>query len=176
MHESCQRKETWIIMSSMIRKDREITDINEILKIIDKCKVMRLGFCEDNEAYIVPMNFGCTYENDKLTFYFHGALKGRKYEIMEKNSRVGFEMDCDVVPYEGKLPCQYGTEFSSVIGRGKAELINDPAEKMEAVKILMKTQTGKDFEFTEKLVSVIQVFKVTASEFTCKRRLHTMGG
>lgn len=176
MYESCQRKEAWIIMSSMIRKDREITDINEILKIIDKCKVMRIGFCEDNEAYIVPMNFGYTYENDRLTFYFHGALKGRKYEIMKKNNRVGFEMDCDIVPYEGKLPCQYGTEFSSIIGSGKAEMINDPAEKIEAVKILMKTQTGKDFEFNEKLVSVIHVFKVTASEFACKRRLHTIGG
>lgn len=85
-------------------------------------------------------------------------------------------MDCDIVPYEGKLPCQYGTEFSSIIGSGKAEMINDPAEKIEAVKILMKTQTGKDFEFNEKLVSVIHVFKVTASEFACKRRLHTIGG
>lgn len=32
----------------------------------------------------------------------------------------------------------------------------------------MQHQSGKDFEFTERLVSVINVFKVTATSFTGK--------
>lgn len=162
-------------MSSMLRKDREVTDINEILAIIDKCKVIRLGFCDEGQVYIVPMNFGYSYEDGELTFYFHGALKGRKYEIMQKNNHVGFEMECDVVPYGGELPCQYGMEFSSVIGTGIASMIEDPQEKIAAMKKLMKTQTGKEFDFTERLVSVINVFQVKATEFSCKRRLHRVG-
>lgn len=159
----------------MIRKDREVTNIGEILEIIDRCSVVRLGLCDDGEVYIVPMNFGYTYENETLTMYFHGALKGRKFDVMEKNNRVGFEMECDVALYEGELPCQYGMQFSSVIGNGNAELITQPEDKIEAMKILMKTQTGKDFDFTEKLVSVVNVFKVTATSFSCKRRLHVVG-
>lgn len=159
----------------MLRKDREVTDIAEILGVIDRCKVLRLGFCDEGEVYIVPMNFGYTYENGELTFYFHGALKGRKFDIMRKNPKVGFEMDCDTVPYEGELPCQYGMEFSSVIGTGEASLLEEPQQKMEAMKILMKTQTGKDFTFNERLVSVINVFRVKAISFTCKRRRHQVG-
>ena len=159
-------------MSSMIRKDREITDIGEILEVIEKCTVMRLGFCDDGEVYIVPMNFGYTYENNELVFYLHGAVRGRKYDIIKKNPRVGFELECDVVPYGGDLPCQYGMEFASVIGNGVAELIEDPKEKINGIKILMQHQAGRDFEFTERLVSAINVFKVTATSFTGKRRRH----
>lgn len=159
----------------MRRKDREVTDINEILEIIDRCTIVRLGFNDDGEVYIVPMNFGYEYEDGKLVMYFHGALEGRKFDIMRKNNKVGFEMECDVVPYEGKMPCQYGTEFSSVIGTGTAEIIEDPAEKIRGMKVLMKTQTGKEFDFNERLVSVITVFKVTADNFACKKRRHIIG-
>ena len=167
-----QSKDMVIKMSGMLRKDREITDVNEMLEVIKKCTVMRLGLCDDGEVYIVPMNFGYTYENEQLIFYFHGAVRGRKYDIIKKNPKVGFELECDIVPYGGDLPCQYGMEFSSIIGNGIAEMIDDPQEKIEGIKILMQHQSGKDFEFTERLVSVINVFKVTATSFTCKRRKH----
>ena len=163
-------------MREMIRKDREVTDINEILAIIDKCKVIHLGFCDEGQVYIVPMNFGYRYEKGELTFYFHGALRGRKYDIIRQNNQVGFEMECDVVPYAGELPCQYGTEFASVIGNGVASMIEDPQEKIAAMKQLMKTQTGKDFTFSPRLVSVVNVFQVKATEFSCKRRLHGVPG
>ena len=38
----------------MRRKDREITDFNEIMKIIDKCDTCRLALFDDDFPYIVP--------------------------------------------------------------------------------------------------------------------------
>lgn len=67
----------------MIRKDREITDINEIINIIKKCDVCRLAFFDENYPYIIPMNFGYDYDskNNKLDLYFHGAKKGKKLDF-----------------------------------------------------------------------------------------------
>jgi len=157
-------------MNGMTRREREVTDINKILEILDKAKVVRIGLVDGDEAYVVPMNYGYTYENEKLTLYLHGARRGRKLDLMRANPKVFFEMDCDIVPFEGEVACKYGITYSSIMGRGLATIVEDPEEKMKALSILMKTQTGKDFEFNEKLVSVVAVIRIDAVEFTAKHR------
>ncbi len=157
-------------MNGMTRREREVTDINKILEILDKCKVLHLGLVDGDEAYVVPMNYGYTYENDKLTLYLHGARRGKKIDLMRANPKVFFEMDCDIVPFEGEVACKYGITYSSIMGKGKAEIVEDPEEKMQALTYLMKTQTGKDFEFNEKLVSVVAVIRIDVTEFTAKHR------
>ena len=56
------------------------------------------------------------------------------------------------------------------MGRGKAVLVEDVGEKMEAMTVLMKTQTGKDFSFNEQLVSIVAVVRIDVAEFTAKHR------
>ena len=41
----------------MRRKDREVTDFDSIVRIIDKCDVLRLGLADGDYPYIVPVNF-----------------------------------------------------------------------------------------------------------------------
>ena len=79
-------------------------------------------------------------------------------------------MECDVQPFEGDVACKYGVTYESVMGRGKAVLVTAPEEKMKALSILMKTQTGKDFSFNEKLVSVVSVIRIDVDTYTAKRR------
>ena len=54
----------------MRRKDREIKDYNKMLKIIDQCDCIRIGFQEPQGTYILPLNFGYESQEDQLTFYF----------------------------------------------------------------------------------------------------------
>jgi Predicted flavin-nucleotide-binding protein len=154
----------------MRRRDREIESTNELLAVIDACQVMRIGMYDEDGVYILPMNFGYTFEDDKLTFYIHGALEGKKLDLIKQNHKVGFELDCDHKLIEGKVACQYGFHYSSIVGKGIAKVITDPQEKIKGMSILMKSMTGKDFEFNEKLVSIVSVIKITATEFTGKRR------
>lgn len=42
----------------MRRKDREITDFDEMIKIIEKCDTCRLALNDEEYPYIVPLNFG----------------------------------------------------------------------------------------------------------------------
>ena len=157
-------------MNGMTRREREVTDINKILEILDKAKVIRLGLVDGDEAYVVPMNYGYTYEDGRLTFYLHGARRGKKLDLIRQNPKVFFELDCDIVPFEGDVACKYGITYSSVMGRGTAVIVDDVEEKMKALTYLMKTQTSKDFQFNEKLVSVVAVIRIDVKEFTAKHR------
>lgn len=152
------------------RREKEVTDINEIIGILDRGKIVHLGMIDGDMPYVVPMNYGYTIEEGRLTLYLHGATAGRKLDILRVNPKVFIEIDTDVVPFEGKAACQYGTTYASIMGEGAAELIEDPLGKMEGLGILMKTQTGREFEFTEKMVMGVTVIKINVSDFTAKKR------
>ena len=157
-------------MKGMTKRELQITDENQIRAILDEAKVLHLGLCVDNEPYVVPMNYGYTMEEGRLTFYLHGALRGKKLDMIRANNRVFVELDCNRVPFESDKPCQYGLGYSSVMGRGTATVVDDVEEKMKALTVLMKTQTGKDFTFNEQLVSIVSVIRIDVAEFTAKHR------
>ena len=152
------------------RREREITDIGEIRGILDRAKIVRVGMVDDGKPYVVPMNYGYTLEDGKLTLYLHGAKKGRKLDVLRKNPAVFVEMDTDIVPFEGRTACHFGICYSSLMGEGNAEIIEDSEGKKQALTILMKTQTGKDFTFVDKMVMGVTVIKVHVSGYTAKRR------
>ena len=45
-------------MQGMTKRERQITDPEQILDILNRGKVLHLGLCVDNEPYVVPMNYG----------------------------------------------------------------------------------------------------------------------
>ena len=157
-------------MQGMTKRERQVTDENQIREILDKGKVLRLGLAVDNEPYVVPMNYGYTYEGEKLVIYLHSAVRGKKLDMIRKNPRVFFEIDCDIHPFTGKLPCQYGVTYSSIMGKGSARIVDDVEQKKQAMTVLMKTQTGKDFAFDDKLVSIVTVIRVDVEAYTAKHR------
>lgn len=159
----------------LTRREREVTDINEIKEILDKAMVVHIGMIDGDEPYVVPMNYGYTLENNELCLYLHGATVGRKIDIMKENPKVFFELECDVTPFEGAYACQYGTAYASVMGMGKAEILENTEDKKSGLSLFMKTQTGKDFSFEDKMVSMVSVIKITATDFTAKKRPKPVG-
>ena len=157
-------------MNGLTRREKLITDIDTVIDILEKSKVVHLGLVDGDEPYVVPMNYGYTMDDGKLTLWFHGATQGRKYDIIRKNPKVFFEMECDLQPFEGEVACKYGISYSSLMGRGIAVIVEDSQEKQDALKFLMKTQTGMDFEFNDKLASVVGVIRVDVSDYTAKHR------
>ena len=157
-------------MHGLTKREVKITEPDQIAHILDTAKVLHLGLAVDNEPYVVPMNYGYAIEDGKLTLYLHSALKGKKLDMMRANPNVFFSVDCDRMPFEGRVPCQYGLVYSSIMGRGTAAIVEDVEEKKRAMSILMKTQTGKDFTFEDRLVSIVAVIRVDVTEYTAKHR------
>ena len=155
---------------SITKREQQITDPEQIRAILDGAKVLYLGLSTGDEPYVVPMNYGYALEDGKLVLYLHSGLKGKKLDMIRENPNVFFEMNCDLIPFEGPVPCRYGLSYSSLMGQGQARIVEDPEEKQEAMTILMKTQSGKDFSFNEKLVSIVSVIRIDVAEFTAKHR------
>ncbi|WP_167959026.1 pyridoxamine 5'-phosphate oxidase family protein [Anaerosporobacter faecicola] len=78
----------------MRRKDREVTDFKKIKEIIQKCDTIRLGLSDGLYPYVVPLSFGYEFVDEQIYFYIHGAMEGRKLDLMKKNGVCSFEMDC----------------------------------------------------------------------------------
>jgi len=158
----------------MRRKDREITAIDDKIAVLAQCKVCRLGLSENNYPYIIPLNYGYVYEDSKLTLFFHSAKEGKKIEIIQKNNNACFEIDCDEKLIEGEKACNYSYEFKSIIGFGKIEFLKTTDEKIKALNLLMKHQTGKEIEykFTENELDKVCIYKMLVEEFTGKQKTH----
>lgn len=151
----------------MRRANRETTDLNEIKKIVDECKVLRIATKDEEGLYVVPLNFGYSYENGKFTFYFHSAKEGRKIDAFKANEQVAFEMDCEHELLDAGKACGYSYKFASIIGTGTITFL-EGKEKLNALSILMKHQTGKDFTFNEKLAKGVAVCSLKAENLTAK--------
>ncbi|MDE5548875.1 MAG: pyridoxamine 5'-phosphate oxidase family protein [Clostridia bacterium] len=157
----------------MRRKDREVIDPAKIREIIEKSEVIRLGYYDNGEVYIVPVNFGYTETDGKYAFYFHGASAGRKYELSKNGCNVGFELEApSEIVVNDEVSCRSTCFFHSVIGNGKISLITDLQEKEKALNIIMKHFTGKDIHtFEQKWVNVVAIFKLDVEKLSCKERI-----
>jgi len=162
----------------MTRRERQITDPAEIKRILDTCHILHLGLTDGDQPYVVPLNYGYEFvpgekgEEPKLVIYLHGARRGYKLDLMRANPKVFFEMECSVEPFESDVACKYGTAYESLMGWGLAAIVEEPDEKIHALEVLMKTQTGRDFcgEFNEKLASAVSVMRIDTAGYTAKRR------
>lgn len=153
----------------MRRKDLEIQEKGQLIEILETCKVCRLGI-PDEVPYIVPMNFGFSWDGH-LTLYFHSAPRGRKIDLMIRNPKVSFEMDCDHRLVEGSTACRYTYKYASLVGEGTVRFLKDYDEKLRALKAVMRRVTGTDeYVYDEPAVVSVAVFAVDVTDVVGKRR------
>ena len=72
------------------------------------------------------------------------------------------------------LDLEYGekTENRSIIGSGRAGIVEEPDKKLNALAAVMRHQTGKEFEEFEKnpgLEKAVTIIRVDVERYTCKR-------
>lgn len=158
----------------MRRKDREVTDIDEIKQILQDSHVIHSGFRTADYPYVVPTNFGYEFDYDNhLTLYIHGAPVGRKRELIKEDGRMGFEIDDGGQLMVPKDPKQNTPSFAyrSVMGYGDAELVDDPAVKKHALQVVLAHETGQqlgEFTVSDKTIAYVGIIKITVKEFTAK--------
>lgn len=154
----------------MRRSDREVKEFEEIVAIMEKCDVCRIALNGDGYPYILPLNFGMCVKENKIVLYFHGALEGTKYDLIEKDNRASFEMDCGhkLVTEIERGNCTMN--YESVIGQGHIEMIPDD-EKYDALCILMRHYHQEDFPFDRAVMPNTKVFRLVVEKVTGKMRV-----
>jgi nitroimidazol reductase NimA-like FMN-containing flavoprotein (pyridoxamine 5'-phosphate oxidase superfamily) len=154
----------------MRRSDREVKEFEDIVAIMEKCDVCRIALNSNGYPYILPLNFGMCIKKGKIELYFHGAMEGTKYDLIEKDNRASFEMDCE---HKLVTEVEHGSctmEYESVIGQGRVEMLSDD-EKCNALYILMKHYGQEEFSFNKAVMPRTKVFKLVVEKVTGKIRL-----
>jgi nitroimidazol reductase NimA-like FMN-containing flavoprotein (pyridoxamine 5'-phosphate oxidase superfamily) len=149
----------------MRKKDKEIRNIAALEEILSKAMVCRLGLCEGNQPYVVPLCFG--YEDNAL--YFHCASQGKKLDIIRRNNNVCFEVDIDHQLIKADQACNWGMKYKSVIGFGKAVFIKDIELKRKALDIIMQQFSKDSFKISEEAVKNTTVVRIEIASMTGKK-------
>jgi nitroimidazol reductase NimA-like FMN-containing flavoprotein (pyridoxamine 5'-phosphate oxidase superfamily) len=106
-------------------------DHETVHKILDEGFVCHVGFTVDGQPYVIPTNYGRT--GDML--YLHGSAASR----MLRTLSGGVPVCVTVTHVDGLVLARsafhHSVNYRSVVILGTARLVEDPAEKMEALRI-----------------------------------------
>lgn len=155
----------------MRKSDREVIRKSGLAAIIDNCDVCRVAFFDDAHPYIVPMNFGCDYSGDLPVLYFHCATEGRKLDLLRRNPNVCFEIGRMIKITSAGTVCKWSSEFESVIGEGKIEIVGDPEERLVGMNAIMRKCGGGEgsHSFDSNVMGKVAVLKIRVEGMTGKR-------
>ncbi|MCX6005135.1 MAG: pyridoxamine 5'-phosphate oxidase family protein [Chloroflexi bacterium] len=149
----------------MRRSDKEITDRAEIEDILNRAVVCHLGLCDNGIPYVVPVNYG--YADGCL--YIHSAKEGRKIDILRNNSNVSFTIYTDENLFRSEMACNWTMKYSSVMGTGRASLIEGRTEKEEALRCIMQHYTETNLDFNPAKVDKVVIIKIEIDTLTGKK-------
>jgi nitroimidazol reductase NimA-like FMN-containing flavoprotein (pyridoxamine 5'-phosphate oxidase superfamily) len=149
----------------MRRKEKEITDRQEIDQILAEARVCRVAFARDNEPYLVPLFFG--YDGSRL--YFHTAREGLKLEFLAANPRVCFEVERAVEIVSRDQACNWSAYFESLIGCGQVTEMTKIEEKEYGLNQIMHHYSGQDWQFDPSQFASTRVWCIDIESLTGKR-------
>lgn len=121
-----------------MRRKKQLLSHEEAVAILEKGSSGVLAVSgDDGYPYAVPLSY--LYKDNVI--YFHCAKEGHKIDAIKKEPKVSF---C-VIDQDQVVPEEYTTYFRSVIAFGKAHVIEDDKEKMQAIRVLAeKYSPGRD--------------------------------
>ncbi|CCK84604.1 5-NITROIMIDAZOLE ANTIBIOTIC RESISTANCE PROTEIN [Lactobacillus equicursoris 66c] len=154
----------------MRRKDREVTDQDEIFDILKRCQTLRLSMNNGQYPYTVPVSFAAEKIDGKVVIYFHGAKEGTKVDLLRSNPNVCVEGD--IFHQAVAVSHSYTVRYESVIGFGQSELINDKTETLHALKLIMDHYGfHDDLDENNPGLNYLLAGKIVLEQLTGKRNL-----
>ncbi len=130
----------------MQNREKQITDRKEIEDIIKKGKYAVIAMCNNNQPYIVTLNYG--YDESDNLLYFHADLKGLKMEYLKQNNNVCLTIIEDLGYMFGM--CEHS--FRSIVCWGNLILVEDLDEKKHGINIMIR-HLESNYEQVEKSLS-----------------------
>jgi nitroimidazol reductase NimA-like FMN-containing flavoprotein (pyridoxamine 5'-phosphate oxidase superfamily) len=150
----------------MRRKDKEITDPELFEAIIAKADVCRIALFDGSTPYIIPLNFG--YSGNCL--YFHTARSGKKLDILRRNNRICFEIESGLEIVKAEKACDWTMKYYSIIGYGRAEIIEAAQSKVYGLNVIMQKYSGQSaWDYPAEMLERIVIIKLPIEEMTGKK-------
>ncbi len=117
----------------MRRADREM-DAAFAMEVFDKAPYITVSFTLPNgKPYGVPLSLART---DEKTFYFHGAMEGRKLDCIAANPNVALSAVTKCAPMVGPKDNSFTLQYKSAMAVGVAEVVTDRQEKINGLRAI----------------------------------------
>ncbi len=134
--------------------------------ILERGKILCLALAQGDQPYVVPMNYGCL----EGKVYLHTGPKGLKMEILAANPKVSFTVMEAVELMSAPDPCKWDTRYRSVVGLGRAALVEDLAEKNAALTAIARQSGYKGgMNFPPEKVKGLAVIKIEIDHLSGKQ-------
>lgn len=116
------------------RTDREITDRERVEALLHEGRFCTIALVDEGGPYAVTLSYG--YAADAGRLYFHCAAEGRKIDAIVADPRAF----ASVVFDRGYLTGSCEHPYQSLVLTGRMRVIEDPSEKIEALRVLCAHQ------------------------------------
>lgn len=152
----------------MNHEDRRITNPEIIKKILAQNIVCTLCIPDEPYPYVVPMNYGCIWE-DSLVLYMHMADQGHRMELLQRTNAVTCNVHAFLDRYKGERYRGEGHDYRSVTIYGRAEVISpeQPEEFLKGMNTLSRHCGHAELKNAPGNGN-LRVLKVTAEIITAK--------
>jgi nitroimidazol reductase NimA-like FMN-containing flavoprotein (pyridoxamine 5'-phosphate oxidase superfamily) len=149
---------------------RAIYDRTAAYKILDEAFICHVGFVVDGQPFVIPTGFGRSGDN----LYIHGSAASR----MLRNLDEGLAVCVTITLLDGLVLARsifnHSMNYRSVVVLGVARAVTDPAEKLEALRLLSEhILPGRWVESrqpNEKELKATLVMRLPIEEFSAKVR------
>lgn len=154
----------------MRRSDREVIEFSDLISIIQKCDVCRIALNDDGYPYILPLNFGIYATDGKVTLFFHSATEGYKTELLKRDNRASFEMDCNhkLQYFADKGYCTFA--YESIVGRGHIRILEGEEKAFALQKLMDHYHAEGDAYFNPAAMPRTLVYALEVEQMTGKRK------
>src|SRR3984893_12153795 len=150
--------------------DRAVYDREVAYRILDEGFLCHVGFVADRQPFVIPTSYGRT--GDSL--YVHGSAASR----MLRNLKDGVPVCVTVTLLDGLVLARsifnHSMNYRSVVVLGKAMLVDDPQEKIEALHALsehiLPGRWADSRQPNERELKATSVLRVPIEEFSAKVR------
>lgn len=156
----------------MRRKDKEVSEIKELIKIIEDSKIMHLGLSRNNLPYVIPLNFGYQYDGNIIKIYFHSARVGKKNDYIQSNNKCAVEMTSYFELEKGVTACEWSAFHESVMIEGNISLVENEEEIKNAMDLIMKRYGFIGIPiYEEKYLKAMAVYCIEVESISGKRNM-----
>ncbi len=155
----------------MRRSEREITQREKLLELLDQCQVMHLGLMDGAAPYVVPLHFGWEEKEGEIMLYFHSAPEGRKMDCIREHPACFIAVTGDMRVIGSEEACGWTAAFESLMMEGEADILVSDEERKHGLDILMR-HCGYQGEprYNAPALAVTAVCRIRVKSITGKRR------
>lgn len=150
--------------------NRAVYDRDAIYKILDEAFTCHIGFAVDGQPFVIPTMFARVGD----AIYFHGSAASRTLRGLSGGLPVCITVTLSDGLVLARSVFNHSMNYRSVVALGNATLIDEPAEKLEALRAftekLIPGRWNDARQPNEKELKATSILKLALTEVSAKVR------